>query len=469
VGGRGRGRGLILAAPASGSGKTLVTLGLLRHLRRRGIRVAAAKAGPDFIDPSFHALASGGPCTNLDVWAMRPQTLAALVGGLEAAAELVLCEGVMGLFDGTGADREAGSTADLARLTGWPVVMVVDARGQGASVAALLRGFAGHRPDVSIAGVIFNRVAGERHRRLLADAVARHLPDVVTLGALPADPSLALPSRHLGLVPAGELGEAEAIIDRAADRVGMHVDIDRLPDLARPSILGGPAPPVGIPPLGQHVALARDDAFGFTYPMLLDGWRRRGAEVSFFSPLADEPPSPAADAVYLPGGYPELWAGRLAAARRFMAGLRRAAAEGKPVYGECGGYMVLGDGLVDSVGDGHAMAGLLPVETSFAERRLHLGYRCVTLLGNTPLGRAGSRFRGHEFHYATELRADGAAPLWSATDACGDALGGCGLRRGSVCGSFIHLIDASSALAAGCGGLAGADPPTKPAPQTTRG
>ena len=213
-------RGLILAAPASGNGKTLVTAGLLRHLRRRDVRVAAAKTGPDFIDPTFHALASGAPCINLDPWAMRPETLAGLVAGLEAAAEIVLCEGVMGLFDGTGADGEAGSTAELARITGWPVVLVVDARGQGASVAALLRGFTAHRPEAAIAGVIFNRVASERHRALLAGAVMRHLPDLAILGALPADPALALPSRHLGLVPAGEIGEAERVIERAAEQAG---------------------------------------------------------------------------------------------------------------------------------------------------------------------------------------------------------------------------------------------------------
>jgi cobyrinic acid a,c-diamide synthase len=441
------GRGLIIAAPASGSGKTLVTAGLLRHLRRSGIRVAAAKAGPDFVDPSFHALAGGGPCPNLDVWAMRPHALAAIVGELEATAELVLCEGVMGLFDGAGADGEAGSTAELARITGWPVVMVIDARGQGASVAALLRGFAGHRPDVSVAAVIFNRVAGERHRALLAGAVARHLPDLAVLGALPADPALALPSRHLGLVPAGELAAAEATVDRAADRIGARVDVDRLLDLARPSLFAAAPATAGIPPLGQHVAIARDDAFRFAYPTLLDGWRREGAELSFFSPLTDELPPPAADAVYLPGGYPELWAGRLAAAHGFMAGLRRAAANGKPVYGECGGYMVLGDGLVDAEGVRHPMAGLLPLETSFAERRLHLGYRGVTLLGDNPLGIAGSRFRGHEFHYATVVRDGATEPLWSAADASEADLGHCGSRRGSVFGAFIHLIDASVAAA----------------------
>jgi cobyrinic acid a,c-diamide synthase len=438
-----RSPGLILAAPASGSGKTLFTAGLLRHLRRRGLRVAAAKAGPDFIDPTFHALAAGAPSINLDPWAMRPETLAGLVAGLEAAAEIVLCEGVMGLFDGTGADGEAGSTADLAQLTGWPVVLIVDARGQGASVAALLRGFTRHRPEAPIAGVIFNRVASERHRAVLAGAVRRHLPGLAILGALPADPALALPSRHLGLIPAGEIGEAERVIERAAEQAGASLDIHRLLAVARPSTLSSEAVTPGIPPLGRRIAVARDDAFCFIYPALLDGWRRDGAEVTFFSPLADESPDPAADAVYLPGGYPELWAGRIAAADAFLAGLRRAAAGRKPIYGECGGYMVLGEALIDPDGLSHPMARLLPVVSSFAERRLSLGYRCATLLADGPLGRTGSGFRGHEFHYATIARQEGGDRLWSITDAAGTDLGLSGVRRGSVFGSFLHLIDRS--------------------------
>ncbi len=435
--------GLILAAPASGSGKTLVTAGLLRHLRRRGTRVAAAKAGPDFIDPTFHAAASGSPCVNLDVWAMRRSTLAGLVRELEGSAEIVLCEGVMGLFDGTGADGETGSTAELARITGWPVVLVVDARGQGASVAALLRGFADHRKGLPLAGVIFNRVSGERHRALLAGAVARHLPGLAILGALPADPALSLPSRHLGLVPAGETAEAEAVIERAAEQTGACLDIGRLLALARSSILEPATTSTGIPPLGRRIAVARDDAFCFRYPALLDGWRWAGAELAFFSPLADEPPDPGADAVYLPGGYPELWAGRLAAAEAFLAGLRRAAAAGQTVYGECGGYMVLGDALIDAGGCARPMAGLLPLATSFAERRLSLGYRAVTLLAGGPFGAAGTTYRGHEFHYATVVREGAADPLWSSQDAAGTDLGACGLRRGAVFGSFAHLIDRS--------------------------
>ncbi len=435
-----RGHGLILAAPASGSGKTLVTAGLLRHLRRRGVRVAAAKAGPDFIDPTFHALAGGRPCPNLDPWAMRPATLATIVNQLEASAELVLCEGVMGLFDGAGPDGERGSTAELARVTGWPVVLVVDARGQGASVAALLRGFVGHRPDISIAGIILNRVASERHRALLQAAIARHLPALAILGALPADPALFLRSRHLGLVPAPEAGDAEAVIDHFAAEIGARIDVDRLLQLARPSLLAAEAA-ASVRPLGQHVAIARDDAFCFCYPHLLDAWRGAGAEIGFFSPLAGEAPTPSADAIYLPGGYPELWAARLDAADGFISGMRHAAAAGKPVYGECGGYMVLGEALIDADGDRHKMAGLLPLVTSFADRRRHLGYRCATLVADTPLGSAGARFRGHEFHYATTVTEGSAPPLWSAKDAAGAQLGNCGSRCGSVFGSFIHLID----------------------------
>lgn len=443
--------GLILAAPASGSGKTLVTAGLLRHLSLRGWRVAAAKAGPDYIDPTFHAAASGGVCVNLDAWAMRPAILHVLVAQLEAAADLVLCEGVMGLFDGTGPDGEAGSTAELARLTGWPVVLVVDARGQGASVAALVAGFARHDPSVPLAGVLFNRVAGARHQDLLMAALTRHLPELPCLGALPGAAGLTLPARHLGLVPAGEDNVAEAAIARAAAAVAAHVDVERLVALARPAALPAECRRSDsskvqfgsglLPPLGQRVAVARDDAFLFTYAAVLEGWRARGAQLSFFSPLADEPPDPAADAVYLPGGYPELHAGRLAAAERFRTGLLRMAAEGKAVYGECGGYMVLGEALTDTDGRVHRMIGLLPVTTSFAERRLHLGYREAVVLHDGPLGPAGSRFRGHEFHYARTLSAADEAPLFALADGCGNELGPAGLRRGSVMGSFIHLID----------------------------
>jgi cobyrinic acid a,c-diamide synthase len=434
--------GLIIAAPASGSGKTVVTAGLLRAFRRRGRRVAAAKAGPDFIDPTFHIVASGRHCPNLDVWAMREETLAATVDRLEAEAEIVLCEGVMGLFDGTGPDGEVGSTAELALLTGWPVVLVVDVRGLGSSVAALLRGFIGYRQDLTIAGAVFNRVSGARHKRLVEAASGRVAPDLAVLGSLPVDPALTLSARHLGLVPAPENGAAAAVIDRAAAAVEAELDLDRLTRLARPARLTGSGA-TGIPPLGRHIAVARDTAFSFLYPTLLDGWRRAGAIIDWFSPLAGEPPAPQADAVFLPGGYPELWAARLAAADTFLSGLRRAACAGKPIYGECGGYMVLGEALFDAIGGRHEMAGLLPLVTSFAERRLALGYRQMALVADGPLGKAGAVFRGHEFHHAVVVREGAADPLWGATDANGAELGPAGMRRGSVFGSFLHLLDRS--------------------------
>jgi cobyrinic acid a,c-diamide synthase len=434
--------GLLFAAPKSGSGKTLIVAGLLRCLGERGLRAAAAKCGPDYIDPTFHALASGRACVNLDPWAMRPATLAGLVHALENTGDIVLCEGVMGLFDGAGSDGDAGSTAALARRTGWPVVLVVNASGQGASVAALVAGFARHDPEVAIAGVILNRVAGERHRVLLSEAIARHLPEVPVLGAVPAAAGLALPARHLGLVPADEIGGAAALIGEAAAQIAETVDVVRLIGLARPSQCAPcNTPATALPPLGQHIAVARDDAFLFTYAATLAGWRRQGVAISFFAPLADEPPSAEADAVYLPGGYPELHAGSLAAAARFLRGLRAAADAGKAIYGECGGYMVLGEALTEAGGTTHRMAGLLPLTTSFAERRRHLGYRAARLVSNGPLGEAGDRFRGHEFHYASIVAEGDAERLFTVADASGVDLDGAGLRHGRVAGSFIHLID----------------------------
>ncbi|GAB6052402.1 cobyrinate a,c-diamide synthase [Magnetospira thiophila] len=432
--------GLIIAAPASGSGKTLVTLGLLRHFARSGHAVASAKCGPDYIDPAFHAAATGHPCPTLDPWAMRRQTLAQALAHVPPATGLLLCEGVMGLFDGATAD--SGSTADLAAILGWPVVLVVDARAQTGSAAALIRGFASHRPDVTLSGVIFNRVGSPTHEAHLRAAMALHLPDMPIVGCLPRAEVLSLPSRHLGLVQAVEHADLPAFLDEAADLVAAHLDLSLLQGLARPATLppsATAAPP--LVPLGQRIAVARDEAFAFCYPHVLDGWREAGASVTFFSPLADEAPHDAADAVYLPGGYPELHPGRLAANRTFLDGLRRAAARGAFVYGECGGYMVLGRGLIDSDGQRHEMASLLPLETSFARRKLHLGYRTATLAGDTPLGRAGEALRGHEFHYATIEAENTAAPLFHCQDARGVDLGPAGCRTGSVAGSFIHLID----------------------------
>ncbi|MGE4218306.1 MAG: cobyrinate a,c-diamide synthase [Alphaproteobacteria bacterium] len=429
-------RGLLIAAPASGSGKTTIVLGLLRCLRGYGVAAAGAKVGPDYIDPAFHTAASGRPCPNLDAWAMRPATLARRIASLSDAG-LVIGEGVMGLFDG--GPGGAGSTAELAARTGWPVVMVVNAKGMAASAAALLHGFRSFDPRVSVAGAIFNRVGSPRHAALLRDACAGiGLP---VLGAIPSDPALALPDRHLGLIPAGEHPSLETFLDGAASRVGAHIDLAALTALARPARIEAEGDAPCLPPPGQRIAVARDAAFAFAYPALLDDWQAAGAEVLPFSPLADMTPDEAADAIYLPGGYPELHAGRLAANSTFLTGLRNAAARGVAIYGECGGYMALGQGLIDAEGHRHAMAGLLSVETSFAARRLHLGYRRARLVADGALGPAGTEFRGHEFHFATIAAAPQHPPLFEAADGAGAPLGPVGERAGSVAGSFLHLID----------------------------
>ena len=433
-----RGGGLIIAAPASGSGKTVVTLAILRALTRAGMRVNAFKVGPDYIDPAFHAAATGRPCFNLDPWAMRPVTIAHLLDRLQVDADLIIGEGVMGLFDG--AADGTGSTADVAATTGWPVVLVIDVRGQAASAAALLRGFAGHRTDVSVAGVIFNRVGSAAHADTLRRAVAPlGLP---ILGCLPRLQQLTLPERHLGLVQAGERADLRAFLDAAADVVDQHLDLQQLRRLARAHrVVERDGSTLGLPPLGQRIAVARDIAFAFAYPALLQQWREAGAELSFFSPLADEAPSAQADAIYLPGGYPELHAGRLAGNGHFMTGLRAAAGRGATIFGECGGYMVLGVGLVDPDGEPHAMAALLPLGTSFAERRLHLGYRRARLAMDCALGSRGATFRGHEFHYAVIEDERQGEPLFLCDDARGRDLGPSGRRAGTVFGSFLHLID----------------------------
>lgn len=429
--------GLIIAAPASGSGKTTVTLGLLRLLRRRGIAVAPAKAGPDYIDPAFHEAASGRPSVNLDPWAMRQGNLRGLAAQQAADAELLLVEGVMGLFDG--GPGGAGSTADLAALLGLPVVLVVDAKAQAQSLAALARGFRDHRPDVTVAAVVANRVGGARHAALIREALdAVGLPLV---GALPRRDDLALPSRHLGLVQSMEQPALADVLERAADWIEAELDIEALQALARP-LQAAPNGRPGLPPLGQRIAVARDEAFAFAYPHLLAAWRAGGAELVFFSPLQDEAPDPAADAVFLPGGYPELHAGRLAGNFRFLAGLREAAGRGAWLYGECGGYMVLGEGMVDAEARRHAMAGLLPLETSFEAPRLHLGYRVARPLVESPLGPVGSALRGHEFHYASVVREGLSQRLFSVFDAAGEARPEAGLAVGKVVGSFLHLVNA---------------------------
>lgn len=436
--------GLMISAPASGTGKTTVMLGLLAALRARGVRVHPFKSGPDYIDPAFHRAASGIASVNLDCWAMGQGQITRLA---EAArdADVVLAEGSMGLFDGVVAPGECGTgaSADLAALLGWPVLLVLDVSGQAQSAAAVALGFRRLRPGVTIAGVVLNRVASPRHEALVRAGMAE--AGIPVFGALPRNESVLLPSRHLGLVQAEEQGDLPERLAALAGFITAHLDIDTVLAAAHaaPAASLPPATPAGLAPPGQRIALARDAAFSFVYPHLLQDWRAAGAEILPFSPLADEAPDNSADVCWLPGGYPELHAGRLAAAGHFRAGLRRFAGT-RPVHGECGGYMALGAGLIDAAGLRHEMTGLLSLVTSFARRRMHLGYRLATLRAPMPGLEPGARLRGHEFHYATIDRQDD-APLADVVDAGGAAVAETGSRRGTVSGTFFHLIAGASA------------------------
>ncbi|MBY0613701.1 MAG: cobyrinate a,c-diamide synthase [Beijerinckiaceae bacterium] len=451
--------GLLIGAPRSGSGKTTLTLGLLRALSRKGVRVQPFKCGPDYIDTAFHAAAAGRPSYNIDSWSMAGATLQHIARAA-GDAELSIAEGLMGLFDGVAMPGVSGdgSSAGLAARFGWPVILVLDVSGQSQSAAAVALGFAKMRAGVTVAGVVLNRVSSPRHERLVRGAMES--VDLPVLGALPKNNGLSLPERHLGLVQADETAGLDAVLDALADFVERHVDIDRLMTLAARS----PSPVLTSPTESgsasgstsdaehrrkssavsghsgiRRIALAKDAAFTFVYPHLLRRWREAGVEIRAFSPLADDE-VPDADLCWLPGGYPELHALRLSQARRFMESLHLFAAN-RPVHGECGGYMVLGRSIETAADGVVPMAGLLGLETSFARRQMHLGYRTARVLADTAFAGAGAMLRGHEFHYATIVSAGEDESLFRTVDASGEAVAESGTRRKNVSGSFFHMID----------------------------
>lgn len=430
--------GIMISAPSSGTGKTTVMLGLLRALADDGLRVQPFKSGPDYIDPAFHHAASGRASFNLDSWAMGPNLLAAISNQAQGA-EICIAEGSMGLYDGVATRGQVGfgSSAETALRMGWPVVLVVDVSGQAQSAAATAMGFQAYNPDVPFAGVILNRCASPRHERLAR--VGMENAGLTVLGVLPRRGDLSLPERHLGLIQAVEHPDLDAAISGYATFLREHVDIDAIRAAARGQMPKYDDAKLPVPP-AQRIALAQDAAFSFTYPHLLEGWRTAGAEILPFSPLANEAPDATADLVWLPGGYPELNAGTLAGADKFMTGLKKHA-ESRPVHGECGGYMALGETLIDKEGVAHQMAGLLGLVTSYEKRKFHLGYRRAILDAALPGHKPGAALRGHEFHYSTILEQPD-APLAQVADADGNPVPETGSYRGNVSGTFFHLITA---------------------------
>lgn len=431
-------RAIIIGAARSGSGKTSVTIGLMRALKRRGVAVRGAKSGPDYIDPGFHQAATGHPGVNLDSWAMHPDLLAHLGSRQSEHADMLLIESAMGLFDGIVSEPgRSGAAADIARLYDVPCLVILDVSGQSQTAAALAKGFAAYDPKVRIAGVVLNQVASPRHEAMARDAI--EAIGIKVFGAVYRNPDMALPERHLGLVQASEHAALEAFIERLAGVMEQSIDLDAVMKAAVPlSMQAGDAVRL-LPPPGQRIAIAQDAAFSFVYPHLARHWREAGAELLPFSPLADEGPAKSADACWLPGGYPELHPGRIAAAENFHVSMK-AFAETRPVHGECGGFMVLGKALEDADGTTHAMLGLLGHVTSYAKRKMNLGYRQATLMSDCAIGGKDETIRGHEFHYSRLVEPGSDAPLAMLADGQGRDLGPSGARRGHVSGTYFHAI-----------------------------
>jgi cobyrinic acid a,c-diamide synthase len=439
---------LVIAGVSSGVGKTTVMLGLLEALHRRALTVQAFKVGPDFIDPAYHALATGRPSYNLDGWMCGREQVVATVGERAAQADLALVEGVMGCFDGTDGLSEDGSTAQIAKWLGAPVVLVLDAGALSRSAAAIVLGFERFDPDLTLAAVIFNRTGGAVHRQWLAQSVTNACK-ARPLGALPGDPGVALPERHLGLVTAIEGGYSPELRQRLAGLIEAHVDIDTLVGLARSTVARRAAPRARSTTRLATIAVARDPAFQFYYPDNLRALERAGAHLVFWSPIADRA-LPEADGLYIGGGYPELYGRELADNAPMREAVRGFARSGRPVYAECGGLMYLAESLTDLDGRVWPMAGVLPAAVVMERGRLVIGYREVTLTSAGPLGPAGTRARGHEFHCSRLGDIPAAVPrLYAVTD----GRGGTPLAEGFVIGgallSYVHLhFGSNPALAA---------------------
>ncbi|HYH50127.1 MAG TPA: cobyrinate a,c-diamide synthase [Acidimicrobiia bacterium] len=400
---------LVVAGTHSGVGKTTVATGLLAALRRAGHRPAGAKVGPDFIDPGYHALASGRPPRNLDAWLCGAEVIPALAGRAADGADVLVVEGVMGLFDGS-ADGTPSSTADVARMIDAPVVLVVDAGAMSASVAALVHGFVTFDRSVRLGGVVLNRVGSPAHEVQLREALAPL--GVPVLGALGRDDRLTWRDRHLGLVPVAERPAAVAeALGQLATAVAERIDLDAVLELARgaPPLAVGAVPlpgPVDGPPAAAEgggeragrrlrVAVAAGAAFTFTYRDTLDALEAAGAEVIPFDPLRDEVLPEAVDGLIAGGGFPEVYAAELAANEPMLDDVRRRIGDGLPTWAECGGLLWLCRSL-----DGRAMAGVVPADAEMTER-LTLGYRAATATAPSPVGAPGAVVRGHEFHYST--------------------------------------------------------------------
>lgn len=435
-------KSIIISAPVSGSGKTTVTIGLMECLKRRGLKVAPFKVGPDFIDPGYHRIVTGQPSLNLDGWICSAQTVQEIFAEHSADADIAVIEGVMGLFDGLSGRSDEGSTAQIARLTGSTVFLVIDAKGFARSIAALIKGFAEFDPDVRIGGVIFNNVSSENHARILREAVESAVPSIRVVGTIFRDSRLHIPSRHLGLLTAEENGLSDQYLDHLVEVMRSSIDLGMLWAIAGAGdVFELPRQKESVTSV-VRIAVARDRAFCFVYESNLKFLRDAGAELVEFSPLSDSLIPEGISGVYLPGGYPEAYADELAANIAMKGAIMGVIECGMPVYAECGGFIYLTAGLAEQGECGSSLKefiGLFQVSTTMLKQRKALGYREIKLRNDSILGKKGATARGHEFHYSQiDEMPENIERLYQVNKGHSD-LGTEGYRYKNCVASYIHL------------------------------
>ena len=441
-------KAFVVAGTQSGTGKTTVSLALMAALRRRGLKTAAFKVGPDFIDPGHHAQIIGRPSHNLDGWMLSREENQQIFRRWASGADAVVVEGVMGLYDGYDGLSEAGSTAQMAKWLGLPVLLCVDSRSMARSLGAVALGFYCFDPDLTWAGILANRVGSDRHLMYLEQALST-VPSLTFRGGLRRKAEIALPERHLGLVTAEESQWEDEAVSRLADWIEDGFDLDRLwADLPVMSLPDPEPESFESPQPRARIGVARDEAFCFYYHENFRRLEQAGAELVFFSPLRDERLPANLDGLYFGGGYPELFAAQLSKNYRMREDVLRLGQAGRPVYAECGGFMYLGRRLGDLEGRSWPMTGLLPVEVTMLDRLKSLGYRQVVLREDTPLGPAGTRVRGHEFHYSEVARADSVHSVYDVEDKDGRMKDVFGYLAGNVLASYVHLHFGSNPQAA---------------------
>lgn len=438
---------VVIAAPMSGSGKTTVVTGILAAMRVHGVKAQSYKIGPDYIDPGYHALASGRPAHNLDTWLVSKERLADIFISTMANADVAVIEGVMGLYDG--GKNGVSSTAEIAKLLKAPVLLVVNAKSMGESAAALVMGFKQYDPEVNLAGVILNRLGSDTHRMMIEEALKKM--DVPVFGAIKRNDAMTMPERHLGLVPVEENARERETVEEIGRVVGASVDIDRIVDLAKSaaSIEEGR----GFSSLVQkkaRIAVARDEAFSFYYPESLAVLRQKGADIVFFSPLRDKE-LPEADGLILGGGFPEMFAKELYENESMRASIKTAAEKGMPIYAECGGFMYLMRRVTNFDGDSFPMLGVIPGEVVMNKKLQTVGYVSAEMERDTVLGPKGTVLRGHEFHFSSECEPEASADYpraFTFRKTRNPEPYPAGYAKGNILGSYLHLHFAGAEEAA---------------------